>query len=245
MILNVKYGEMMNKRKILIGFLIIIIALFIFLMIYLCTGDYKVDLEALGYLNSTETVNVSKISDGYFFDGPGQDTAIIFYPGAKVEYTSYAKLMYKIAERGDDCFLIEMPFNLAMFGVNKAQKIISEYDYKDWYIAGHSFGGTIASVYATDHPEKIKRVISLAAYPSKALPKDIEYISIYGSEDKILRLENYNKAKQYLPKNYKEYVIQGGNHSGFANYGFQEGDGIPTITTEEQQEQTIDIIVKK
>ena len=57
-------------------------------MIYLCTGNYHANEDCMNYLKTTEIVNVSKIKDGYFYDGPGKDTAIIFYPGAKVEDTS-------------------------------------------------------------------------------------------------------------------------------------------------------------
>ena len=235
----------MNKKRIIIVFTIIIAILFISSMIYLCTGNYNADQEALNYLNSTEIVNVSKIKEGYYFDGLGKDSAIVFYPGAKVEYTAYAELMYKIAENGSDCFLIKMPFNMAIFGVNKAQNIINQYEYKNWYISGHSMGGAMACMYVSDHPEKIKGVISLAAYPAKTLPKDIEYISIYGSEDKVLNKEKYNNAKQYLPNNNAEYVIEGGNHSGFANYGEQKGDGKAILTNAQQQEYTINKLFER
>ena len=50
------------------------------------------------YLVSSETVKVDEIENYYFFDGPGDDTAVIFYPGAKVEPKSYASLLYKLAE---------------------------------------------------------------------------------------------------------------------------------------------------
>ena len=100
----------MNKKKILIGILAIIILMLTISFVYLGTGNYKADKEVLKYLNSTQTVNVSKIEEGYFFDGPSEDTAIIFYPGAKVEYTAYAKLMFKIAENGYDTFLIKWCF---------------------------------------------------------------------------------------------------------------------------------------
>ena len=234
----------MNKKKIIITCITIVLILCIASMIYLYTGTYKADGEALSYLNSTQTVNISKIDEGYFFDGPGNDTAIVFYPGAKVEYTAYSKLMYKIAENGSDCFLIKMPFNMAIFGKNRAQNILKQYDYKNWYISGHSMGGVMACMYASDYPEKIKGVITLASYPAKALPTEIQYISIYGSKDKVLNIDELNKAKKYLPEKNVEYVIDGGNHSGFANYGEQKGDGKATVTNTKQQEYVIEVLSK-
>lgn len=196
------------KKKIIIGLISSIIVLAGVFMLYFCTGNYSANEEVLEYLNSTENVKISKINEGYFFDGPGEETAIIFYPGAKVEYTAYAKLMYEIAESGRDCFLVKMPFNFAIFGVYKAENIINSYEYKNWYISGHSVGGAMACVYTTDKPEKIAGVITLAAYPTKDLPNNIEFISIYGSEDKVLNKEKYNNAKKYLPENYQENVIE-------------------------------------
>ena len=138
-----------------------------------------------------------------------------------------------------------MPFNLAILGVNKAQKIMNEYNYENWYISGHSLGGAMACNYGSNHLENIKGIITLSAYPTKKLSSNIKYISIYGSEDKVLNIENYNNAKQYLTENSMEYVIEGGNHAGFANYGNQKGDGDAKITNNEQQEEVINILFEE
>ena len=236
----------MKKRyKILICTLVIIVLLVGVSFTYLLTGNYKATEEALKYLNSTVEVNVSKIDEGYFFDGPGTNTAIVFYPGAKVEYEAYAKLMYKIAEQGSDCFLIKMPFNMAIFSINKADKIIDKFNYKSWYIAGHSMGGAMACNYASSHAEKLKGVIALAGYPTKQIPNSLELILIYGSEDKILTRNNYEDGKKYYPTKYRELVIEGGNHAFFADYGEQKKDGRASISVEEQQNQTVNFIFEE
>ena len=46
---------------------------------------YRADETALAALASDEAVQVSRQDYGWFFDGPSADTALIFYPGAKVE----------------------------------------------------------------------------------------------------------------------------------------------------------------
>lgn len=230
--------------KIIIGIIIIVLVLFLLTFIYLCTGNYKPEKEALKYLNSDDNVTVSEIKEGYFFDGKGIDTAVVFYPGAKVDYKSYAKLMYMIAENGYDCFLLKMPFNMAIFNVNKADKILDKYNYDNWYVAGHSMGGAMACNYACSHSDNLKGVIALAGYPTKTIPDNLELYLIYGSEDKILSMDVYNESRKYYPTNAKELVIQGGNHAGFANYGEQKKDGKATISTEEQQRKTIEFIFK-
>ena len=88
-------------------------------------------------------------------------------------------------------------------------------------------------------------IISLASYPTKEIPSNIEYISFYGDEDKILNLEKLNESKKYLPDNYRILVIEGGNHSGFANYGNQKGDGNAKITSDKQQNYVTQIIFEK
>ena len=231
------------KGKINIFPIIKLIFYIIILVILLLAGinNYSATDEAIKYLSSSKNVKVSKIKEGYFFDGPGNETAIIFFPGAKVQYTAYAKLMYKFAQNGQDCFLLALPLNFAFFNVNAPKKIIQKYDYEKWYVSGHSLGGVIASAYVSDNPEKITGVISFASYPMKKLPSNIEYISFYGSEDKILNLEKFEDSKKYLQGTYQIYVIDGGNHSGFANYGAQKGDGKAKITSDEQQ----DFVIKK
>ena len=215
----------------------------VILIILLLNGvnNYSATDEAIKYLKSSENVKISKINEGYFFDGPGDKNAIIFFPGARVQYISYAKLMYELAEKGEDCFLLSAPLNLAFFGFYKPKRIMAKYDYSKWYLSGHSLGGVVASLYASNNPEKVSGIISLAAYPMKKIPENIEYISFYGTEDKVLNTEKLEETKKYLPVSYQMHTINGGNHSGFGNYGEQKGDGKNKISSDEQ----IDYVIQK
>jgi len=175
-----------------------------------------------------------------FFDGEGEDTALVFYPGAKVEYTAYAPLMKSLAKSGVDCFLVKMPCNLAIFGVNSADKIIAEFDYKRWYLTGHSLGGAMAATYCTEHLDTLDGLVLLATYPTKPLQADdFSVLSIYGSEDGVLDREKLQAGLKYMPQNYTEICIEGGNHAWFGSYGEQDGDGAAQITHEEQRTQTV------
>ena len=54
------------------------------------------------------------------FGDPAAETGLVFYPGAKVEYTAYAPLMRDLAARGYLAVAVEMPFNFAFFGIDAA-----------------------------------------------------------------------------------------------------------------------------
>ncbi|WP_407376934.1 alpha/beta hydrolase [Methanobrevibacter sp.] len=229
----------MNK-KIKIG---IIIFLIVFIGGFFVYGQiyYHSEKTATDYLNGTDDVNVSKSSNGLFLDGYGNDTAIIFYPGAKVEYTAYLPLFTDLASQGIDCYLVEMPFNLAFFGSNSADAIISNTNYKHYFMAGHSLGGAMAGNYVNQTDNNITGLIYLSAHIEKEI--DVPVLSIRGSNDGVINLESYQKAKLMM-NNVTEVMIDGGNHAQFGYYGHQSGDGNATISAENQQNQTESAIMR-
>lgn len=230
------------KKKILI-----IIAAVILVLIGLCVwyvGDYYHVTDREQALGGTENVSVTKTEFGYFFDGAGEDNALIFYPGAKVEDLAYAELLKRIAVDGADCFLVHMPCNLAFLGMNKASDIIAEYDYEHWYLAGHSLGGAMAASYAANNVDKLDGLIFLAAYSTKDLSGSrLETLSIYGSEDKVVNMKKIEEGRSLMPEGYEEFVIDGGNHANFGDYGAQKGDGTASVSPEEQRALTADRII--
>ena len=52
-------------------------------------------------------------------------------------------------------------------------------------------------------------------------------------------MEMAEEYRANLPDSAQESIIQGGCHAGFGNYGTQEGDGTPAITSEEQIQITV------
>ena len=205
---------------------------------------YHADETGKAALESNELVTVSLEDYGWFFDGPGEEDALIFYPGAKVEASAYAPLLRRLAEEGMDAALVEMPFRLAFFGMNKADTILKEHSYARWYVGGHSLGGAIAASYAASHGEELEGLILFAAYPTKQLDEDLLEIIIYGSEDGVLKMDKVAEGRVFAPKDYLEYVIEGGNHAQFGSYGPQKGDGEARISAEEQIQLTVDYIVQ-
>ena len=202
--------------------------------------DYRhAQKQATDLLNGTADVSVENIQEGLFIDGYGNETALIFYPGAKNDYVSYLPLCVDLAKGGVDCYLVKMPLNFAFFGENQAEEIIDANNYTHYFLSGHSLGGLSAASFV-NHTNKSDGVILLAGYPNSGVHKPV--LSIYGSEDKILNLNAYNESKNYMD-NLTEVVIDGGNHEQFAYYGLQEGDGKSSISTEKQLNQTASFIL--
>lgn len=184
-------------------------------------------LEVLAQNNNiTVQDNLTVLSPSY-----PTDTALIFYPGAKVEAEAYLPLLDQIRQTGVTCILVHMPFNMAIFDWDAAEDILPRFpEIRHWYMAGHSMGGAMASQFASEHPEQLDGLILLGAYIYGDYPDD-DALTVYGSlnqsvEDHIDYTENIVE-------------IQGGNHAQFGNYGPQKGDLPATISAQEQQEQTV------
>ena len=205
----------------------------------LYAGDYYRAGDVAASLADSDGVAVSAVDEGYFFDGPGEENALIFYPGAKVEETAYAPLLHSLAAQGVDCFLIKMPLRLAIFGMNRADKIRSEYPYERYYLAGHSLGGAMAANHAAGHPTDYAGLFLLAAYPSKDMTAvSFPVMFIYGENDNVLNREKLEEGFALSPPDYTVTKIAGGNHAGFGVYGAQDGDGKATVSSSEQQHIT-------
>ncbi len=203
---------------------------------------YPADEAAKAALVQDADVAITETDYGMFFDGPSSDSALIFYPGGKVEETAYAPLLRKLAGAGVDVCLVSMPARLAIFGFDRASNAMRGYDYDNWYICGHSLGGVAAGAYASYNSELLKGVIMLASYPVRPV-SGTDALFIYGSEDSLLNKELYEKGKKLVPENSPEYIIKGGNHAQFGSYGAQEGDGEALITSDEQIRQTVSAIM--
>lgn len=198
---------------------------------------YHADMDAIEAFSSKGTVNYKTLDDeSIVFEPENATKGLIFYPGGKVEYSAYIPLMQACAEQGVLCVLLKMPFNLAVFDINAADGIQDQYpDIADWYIGGHSLGGSMAASYLAKHTEEYEGLVLLGSYSTADLSSTkLNVLSVYGSEDKVMNREKYNKNKSNLPESFAEIVIEGGCHAYFGMYGLQDGDGTPTISNEVQ-----------
>ena len=244
-----KIFEKTSKKKIsLVISLSVIFALSFACGIYFA-DYYKADIEIINqFVSASEKSTKIILKDNTIFFQPMENAkaGFIFYPGGKVEYKAYEPLLKRLSDKGIACFLVKMPFNLAVFNINAAEKVLNQFpEIEDWYIGGHSLGGAMAASFLEKNQDDIRGLILLAAYSTTDFSDtDIEILSIFGSEDKVLNLEKYAEYKPNFSKNTREFVIEGGNHAGFGVYGNQEGDGTATISTLEQIEKTAELIAE-
>ena len=215
------------------GILLLILAILAGVFFWYVSDYYRAEDVALEVMahGSGITVrdNLTILSPTY-----PTDTAIIFYPGAKVEAEAYLPLLDQIRQTGVTCILVHMPFRMAIFDADAAEDVISQFpEMQHWYIAGHSMGGAMASKFASDHPDQVDGLILMGAYIYGDYPAE-KTLTIYGSlnqsvEDHIDYTENIVE-------------IEGGNHAQFGSYGPQKGDLPAAISAEEQQKQTAEAI---
>jgi hypothetical protein len=215
-------------KRLGLGFLALIV--FSGVAFYVYTLDYSKadDVGLAAYAQST-----AQSSTIHGFLSEGSTVGIIFYPGGKVEDKAYSKLCLELSEQGISVFLIKMPFNLAVFDIDAANRVRkANPQITTWFMAGHSLGGAMAYSHFSSHPDDYMGIILLAAYPLEQTDRPV--LILKGSNDTVL---DGSKLKDF------EYVsIQGGNHAQFGNYGLQKGDGTATITPYEQRAFTIEAI---
>lgn len=231
-------------------FLIIVLALLIVGVASYLFYYIPADNTAIVALSSNGSYNVNNTSDYITFTPTSNksSTGIIFYPGAKIQPEAYSVIASKLASNGYTTIIVKMPFNLAIFGENKANEVIAQHgEISTWVIAGHSLGGVYASDYAVNNQDKIKGLIYLGSYPdANASNATFKALSIRGSFDGFTTNKTISENLNKFPTNTTFITINGGNHYNFADIvgGVQEGDHMSTIDKQEQQNMTIGYILE-
>ncbi|MCM1988883.1 alpha/beta fold hydrolase [Oceanirhabdus seepicola] len=232
--MDVKNKKRFRKTKIAIIslvciLLISVVGFFIYVSDYYRAED--IAIEVMQDNSKIEVVdNLTILSPAI----PG-DTALIFYPGAKVEHIAYFPILKKLTDKGITCVLVEMPFNMAIFDSHAADDVFDKLpEIKNWYIGGHSMGGAMASSYASENKDKVEGLILLGSYVYGDYPAE-KALTVYGTFNSNL--------EEHIDYTENIVVIEGGNHAQFGNYGEQKGDPAATISREEQQNISVDAIL--
>ncbi len=204
--------------------------------------------EAKEGLNSNEFVTVENGKDITFKPKDEEYTkGLIIYPGTRVDSEAYSPLAQRIAKEGYLVVLAQMPLDLSVLSINRADKIIDRHEeVESWAIAGHSMGGAMAGFYTKDNLDKIDGLIMLGSYVSGGTDlseTDVKVLSLYGTYDLVSDVDEVMSVKDQFPSDAVFFEIVGGNHAGFGYYGEQKGDGEATITRDQQNDIIAEQIV--
>jgi hypothetical protein len=198
---------------------------------------------ATAAMASDSAVDVSVDGAIEFAPADGATTGLILYPGGRVAPEAYAPLARAIAEAGYLVVIPPMPFGLAVLSPDAADGVIADHpEIEHWVIGGHSLGGAMAAQYAAGHDDRIDGLVLWAAYPPDGTDlsgADMVVTSISASEDGLASPEEITASADQLPPDTTFVEIEGGNHAGFGSYGAQAGDGVATISPDEQQAQAV------
>ena len=134
------------KNKIIVISIILVFILGAGFYNYL-SDYYKAEPSAVELMNKDQNISIVDDENMITFK-PGNsssDIGLVFYPGGKVEHLAYIPLMQKIAERGYTCVLMKMPFNLAVFDIDAADRAFKEIAEENFlYVGRHFLGGAMS-----------------------------------------------------------------------------------------------------
>ena len=196
---------------------------------------------AVSAMQSDTVVSVETIQDWTVFRPTNMElqTGIIFYPGGRVDYKSYAPILRSIAEKGYLVVLVPMPLSMAFFAPDKADEVLAAFpEIQHWALAGHSLGGAMAARYCFTNPDKVQALVLWASYPANTdslANQKLAVLSIYGSEDG--QVEKIKESSILLPADTTWVEVMGGSHAQFGDYGLQPGDGQARISPQQQWDQ--------
>lgn len=240
-----RQNRVKSIKKALFVLLFVLTVFIIGFFIWLSNG-YSLQSYDMKYLESNSKVEVKTDGDYTYFTPTNVNATkgFIFYPGERVDSSSYAKLCNMIASYGYKVVAVDMPFNYASFGENKADDVIKNNpEITKWVIGGDSLGGTVASNYAINN-KNIEGIVFISSYPRENISElGFKILSLWGSKDNVVDYKELINSKERLPKDTKYIEIEGANHSQFANYGTYSGDGEALISSDEQMDITVRNIV--
>ena len=202
--------------------------------------------EATAALASTDAVEYTLAADGTLLYTPRAaepTVGLVLYPGGKVPPAAYAPAARAIAEAGYLVAIVDVPFNLAVFDINAAQRVIEAHpEIQRWAVGGHSLGGSMASQFVGGHPASINGLVLWASYPAADLSgSDLRTVSSYGTLDhgvpSFTSPDAIAKLGGLVDVTFDP--IEGGNHEQMGWYTGQPNDPPATISREAQQERIV------
>jgi hypothetical protein len=207
--------------------------------------------EALALARPDTTVAVEP--DRFLTLRPRQRTerlGVIFYPGAYVDVRGYLPTLRPVAAAGYRVVIVPMPFELAIFGIDRALDVQrANPDIDGWAIIGHSVGGAMAAMFASRHRDALAGVIIWDSYPPfvahlRDYPRPVWLI--HRARPDGAPPESFARQRDLFPADSRWAPIPGGIHMNFGSFsggGYVE-DWPPSISQPEQHHQVISLTLQ-
>ncbi|WP_258131310.1 MULTISPECIES: alpha/beta hydrolase [unclassified Microbacterium] len=196
-------------------------------------GVMPAEPEPLATVRENPAITVTDADQGIVL-APAEgesDLGLVFIPGAKVDPWAYAAILQGLAEDGVTVVITRPWLNLAFFDPRGLDAFTSAApDVDVWSVGGHSLGGVRACQLASD----ADALVLFASYCANDLSESgLPVLSLSGSEDGLSTPQKIADARDQLPADADMEEIEGASHASFGDYGPQDGDGTPTISSDD------------
>jgi len=204
--------------------------------------EERIISDVLGVYETRDYIEITPNSGNF------AKTGFVFYPGGLVDPHAYIESLSRFAVSGigHKVIIVKMPGNLAVLDSKQGAYMYEDFpNVSRWVIGGHSLGGAMACEAVKKYPSYFEGLVLMAAYPREKTDLsewEGSVLSIQGQFDEIIDEQKIESTKVNLPPDAIYEIISGGNHSLFGKYGHQEGDGMASISQEEQTKITIKLI---
>ena len=174
--------------------------------------------------------------------GEASDTALLYFPGARVSAYAYLSPLLEVASAGTTVVVAKPLMNMALFDPRGLDDFApAAPGASTWILAGHSLGGVKACMEAAD-----PRVSALALFASycandiSSLEREVRVV--LGDADGLIDIEAVEASSALLPDSATVTTITGANHASFGTYGAQPGDGEARVDADQMREAITSII---
>jgi pimeloyl-ACP methyl ester carboxylesterase len=178
--------------------------------------------------------------------GPG----LLVLPGCPVDPRAYAPLARRIADAGHLAVVLRIPYRCAPTPAleraldDRLASLLVRWPDRRFVLAGHSRGGAHTARIAASGKLRFAGYVLMGT--SHPRDHDLSRMTapltkIAGTRDGVAGEAQFQT--HLLPSSTTWVRIEGGNHSQFANYGFQLFDKRAQISREAQQSQIVSALL--
>ncbi|MEV6717671.1 alpha/beta hydrolase [Lentzea sp. NPDC051208] len=172
-------------------------------------------------------------------DGPVR-AGLVFHPGARVDYRAYLPLLRRVAAQGFLVVVVKEPLNIALLSGDTAPLRAEHPEVPVWAVGGHSLGG-VAAARDVLADSSVRGLVLWASYPVDDLSGrgGLDAWSIHGRQDGFTTPQDVAGSRNLLPADTRFEEVAGAVHAFFGDYGDQPGDGVPTVSRAEAQDEIV------